>query len=232
MRFWIGVLAGAAAAVGVSSSAWAESPFYVSGSIGGYFRESDSGPVQLFHSDVPDINVSGTTKRGFDPGEIGNLAAGYRLNAHVRIEAELGYATYAGSTLNPSTSAPGFPNLNGQTFRRTSGDRFARTTESANVFYDFAPLAGRFSPYVGGGLGVAESRKAFGDFAAANGVPFAAAGNASTQGVGMVEGGVSIAITRNLSLVPAYRYMRFFGSDFAIGQDVAHVVKVGLRYQF
>lgn len=44
----------------------------------------------------------------------------------------------------------------------------------------------------------------------------------------MLEAGVSIAITPRLSLVPAYRYIHFFDGD----EDVAHVAKLGLRYQF
>jgi opacity protein-like surface antigen len=228
MRLWVGLAAGTVAAFGFGACAQAETPFYVSGAIGGYFRESDSIPDEFSHSATPNILVNGTDRRGFDSGFIGDLALGYRLNAHVRLEGEFSYFTYTGSTLNPATTAAGFSNLNGQTFSRTSGDRFSRYTGAANAFYDFTPLAGRFTPYVGGGVGASRNHQTVGYFEAADGVPFRAGGGSSTQGLGFVEGGVSIAISRELSLVPAYRYVRFFAGN----QDAAHVAKVGLRYQF
>ena len=43
-----------------------------------------------------------------------------------------------------------------------------------------------------------------------------------------MEGEVSLALTRHLSLVPAYRFVHYFSS----GEDVAHVAKLGLRYSF
>jgi len=44
----------------------------------------------------------------------------------------------------------------------------------------------------------------------------------------LVEGGVSIALSPHWSLVPAYRFVHYFESQ----EDVAHVVKIGLRYSF
>ncbi len=228
MRMWVGAMAGCAGAVLAGTMARAEAPFYVSGDIGGYFRDSDSGADTFHHSATPTTLVPGTDKRGFDDGEVGYLALGYRVAPHIRVEGELGYASYTGSTLNPFTAVLGYPELNGQTFRRTSGDRFSRYTGTANVFYDFSPYAGRFTPYVGGGMGVSANHQSYGVFTAADGTPFRSSGGSSTQGLGMVEAGVSIALTPQLSLVPAYRYTHFFADK----EDVAHVVKVGLRYNF
>jgi len=228
MRLSVGVMVECAAALMAGAAARAQSPFYVSGDVGGYFRESESGADQFHHSDAPTVIVGGTDRRAFDDGVIGHLALGYRLAPHIRVEAEFGYITYTGSTLNPQTSAPGFAALNGQTFHRTSGDRFTRYTGTANVFYDFSPLAGRFTPYVGGGIGASADHQSFGVFAAADGTPFRSSGGSSTQSLGLVEAGVAIALTPRLSIVPAYRYTRFFADN----EDSAHVVKLGLRYSF
>jgi len=223
------VLSIVAAAVGLAAtSARAESPFYVSGSVGGYFRESDSGSDQFFHRDAPTVVVDGTDRRGFDPGVVGAVAVGYRLIPHVRIEGELGFSTETGSTLNPDTTAPGFAALNGQTFKHASGDRFTRFTGEANVFYDFSPFAGRFTPYVGAGVGGSANHQTAGEFIASGGTVFHSGSGSSTEGFAMVEGGVSIPLTCNLSIVPAYRYVHYFADK----EDVAHVVKVGLRYAF
>ena len=200
----------------------------MSGSVGGYFRESDETSDQFFHEETPTVMVNGTVRRDFDPGVVGAFAVGYRLTAHIRVEGEMGFPTFTGNTLNPNTTAPGFPNLDGQTFKHTSGDRFTRYTGTANVFYDFSPFGGRFTPYVGAGVGGSANHQSTGLFTASNGAVFHADGGSSTQGLAMVEGGVTIPITRSLSIVPAYRYVHYFAGN----QDVAHVVKVGLRYTF
>ena len=228
MRLGLGVVAAVAALIGSGVAARAEGPFYVSGSVGGYFRQSDDTMDEFHHSATPTINVPGTDKRGFDPGVIGNVAIGYRLISHVRVEAEFGYFSYTGSTLNPTAFASGYPELNGQTFRRTSGDRFSRYTGTANAFYDFSPIAGLFAPYVGAGVGASRDHQSVGTLRSSDGTSFQSSGGSSTQGLAMVEGGLSFPITRNLSLVPAYRYVHFFAGN----EEVAHVVKVGLRYSF
>jgi opacity protein-like surface antigen len=228
MRLWTAIVGAVAAAAAMGLSAQAETPFYVSGSIGGYFRDSLSGSDEFHQLGTPNIQVPGSDKLNFNTGLIGDVALGYRFAPHFRAEADFDYFTYTGSTLNPATSAPGFPELNGQTFKRVSGDRYLRYAGTANVFYDFSPIAGAFTPYVGGGLGAAAAHRTIGHFAAADGTPFTSGGGASTEGLGMLEVGVSIAITPNLSLVPAYRYIHFFNGM----EDVANVAKVGLRYQF
>ena len=97
-----------------------------------------------------------------------------------------------------------------------------------DAFYDFAPIGGRFTPYVGGGIGASANHRTNGLFKSATGQTFTSSGGASTQGLGLVEGGVSIALSPRWSLVPAYRYVHYFsGAD-----EVAHVAKVGLRYSF
>jgi opacity protein-like surface antigen len=217
----------AAAAAACSSAAAADSPFYVSASGGGYFRQSDSTDANFFHAATPTVTVPGTVGRDYDPGFVVDLAAGYHLTQHIRLEAELGYTSYSGKTLAPFTAQPGFPQLNGQTFSHVSGDDFSRVTGTLNGFYDFSPIAG-VSPYVGAGIGEARNHQSSGMFQASDGATFGNLGGNATHGLALLEAGVSIPLTHNLSLVPAYRYVRYFAGD----QDAAHVVKVGLRYRF
>jgi opacity protein-like surface antigen len=222
--------AAAAMAVGLgfTASAQAESPFYVSGGIGGYFRQSDDVDVKVFHENTPTLTSPGSNKRDFSPGILVNGAMGYRLNSHIRFEGEFGYADYTGSNIHPFTSAAGFPELNGQGFSHTSGDTFSRYSATANVFYDFSPIATRFTPYVGAGVGAAWDHNSAGLFTNASGLTYRNPSASSTEGLAMAEGGINIAVAPHLSLVPAYRFVDYF----AKGQDAAHMVKVGLRYNF
>lgn len=225
------------AVAGLAALAWAvnaeaqspwQGPWYLEGSLGGYFRQPQEGPDVFHHSNTPTVTVAGTDTLKFSPGLVANLGVGRRITPHIRLEAEVGYAAYSGHSLNPYTTAPGFPALDGQTFTHRSGDRWSRYTGAVNAFYDFAPIAGRFAPYVGGGVGASANHRTNGIYADAAGQTFTTTGGSSTQGFAVVEGGVSIALSPHWAVVPAYRYVRYFADD----QDVAHVAKVGLRYSF
>ncbi|HEV7910239.1 MAG TPA: outer membrane beta-barrel protein [Methylocella sp.] len=205
----------------------AESPWYLSGSVGGYFREGDSGPVTITNHI---ITAPGTLKESYDPGIIANLALGYRLPARFRVELEAGYAEYQAATVNPS-SAP-FPTLRGQDFNRQSGGQSRRDMGTVNVFYDL-PIAGQFVPYVGGGIGGEHGELTRAVFADANGNRFDQSGGESTRGVAVVEGGVTITLSPAFAVVPAYRYLRIFGGGAGFNaSEAAHIVKLGLRYSF
>ena len=228
MRAKTGAMA-AMLALGMAAPALAQGPWYVSGSLGGYLRQSDSGADSFFHENDPGDRVGGSDRIGFDHSALtGAVAVGRRLFGRFRVEAELGYTRYAADTLQPSTSAPGFPELNGQVFKRGGGDDYTRFTGEVNGFYDIATLAGRYTPYVGAGVGGSDNHQSQGFFVAADGSPFDTGGGASAQGFAMAEGGLAIALTPRVSLVPAYRYVHYFQGD----EDVAHVVKLGVRLNF
>src|ERR1700741_5165373 len=95
------VLAGTAIVLSAAVSARADEPWYVSGSVGGYFREANSGSDTFFHSDNPSFKVPGSNRFSYDSNVIGNLAVGYTVLPQVRLEAEIGYVDYTGDTLNP-----------------------------------------------------------------------------------------------------------------------------------
>ncbi|MGH7001166.1 MAG: outer membrane protein [Stellaceae bacterium] len=215
-----------AATLAALTSAQAEGPWYVSGSVGGYFREEATG-TETFKSGG--VLAPGATAETFDPGIIANLALGHQLPARFRIEAELGYAHYDDQKLNLSNNA--FPALNGDFNPRSGADR-SRYMGSINLFYDL-PDIGRFVPYIGAGLGGAHGEASRGTFIGDNGVTFTQRFATNfTAGMALAEGGISINIDKNLAVVPAYRYVRFFGFNSSNGPEVAHVAKLGLRYSF
>jgi opacity protein-like surface antigen len=221
------VLAPVAAVLAFAAPARADGPWYVSGSVGGYFRESDNVSTTFSHSDNPTFKVPGTAGRSFDPTVIGNAAAGYAVIPQVRVEAEIGYFDYSGSTLNPLAHSPSFPRLNGSTFVRQSGNDWSRFTGTVNAFYDFLPIMG-FTPYVGAGLGASADNKSTGIFIGPTGSKFIERGSAGTEGLVLAEGGVSFPLTDDLAVTASYRYVHFFDA----GEDAAHIVKAGVRYSF
>lgn len=264
---WLWLVVGSGLALCCNSSANADSPWYISGSVGGYFREDDSiaddyfkrifipGPPLVLPSSSPPaaasppteiivvatprggplssqiptlISARGTTGRSFDPGLTGNVAVGYRLNSRVRLEAELGHAGYNGSSLRPFTTDANFPTLDGRAFMRQSGADYSRFTGSLNTFYDLAPAASRFAPYIGAGIGGSANRRSFAQFLSADGARFTSYGGATPEGFALLEAGLNIAMSKHWTVVPAYRYIHYFNR----GEDLAHVAKIGMRYSF
>ena len=88
--------------------------WYVSGSVGGYFRETETGP-ELITNKVS--TTPGTVSASFDPGVTANLDIGHPLPFRLRVEAEMGYTDYAPDKTIPraarslrSTAAPSIGN--------------------------------------------------------------------------------------------------------------------------
>ena len=183
----------------------ANAQFYVSGSAG-YLQERDL--------DVTSGGTTGTFE--FDPGAAINLAVGYKLPVGLRLEGELGYARSSLDKLKVGgTSVPFTGDI----------DIF---TATANAFYDFN-TGTAFTPYVGGGIGVAHQD--VGTVTAPTlGVAFA--GGDSTDFVWLIEAGVSYALNRNFSIVPAYRFMQIQDGGSGADDSSFHVFKIGLRYSF
>jgi opacity protein-like surface antigen len=231
MRFHV-LAATIAAGVSLASSAKADSPWYVSADFGGYFRQPVSVGTTFGKIDDPSVKATGVQTRDFNRGVTGQLAIGYRLTRRLRLEAELGEAVYTDSKIFPYTTDPNFPRLNGSEWDRASGLTEQRFSGAVNVDYDF-PLPHGVTPYVGLGVGAWASRVATGTYEQVGGIfntetPFLSKGASATAGFGQVEAGVAYRITRNWSVVPAYRFVR----SFREAGDTANVAKVGLRYAF
>jgi opacity protein-like surface antigen len=222
----VAVAALVAGVAGFAAGAQAAGPWYVSGSVGGYFREDATATTTISNGVT---TAPGESARTFDPGIILNLAVGYRLPARLRAEVELGYADYGADSVTPMVAA--FPTINGVTFGQGSGSNLHRYLATANLFYDL-PVEGRFVPYVGGGLGVIHVQAATITYTSAAGGRFTSRLAAGDKAVALLEGGVTIVVTDAIAVVPAYRYIRQAGSVGVNGTEVAHVVKLGMRYSF
>lgn len=177
---------------------------------------------------VTRLTAPGTFRFAYDPGWTGTLALGRRITPRLRLEGEIGVTVFSAGTDHPFTTSSNFPNLRGETYWRHSGLQYSRTTETVNVFYDLKPIAGRFTPYLGTGVGASNGHKSAGVYVNSGGHTLSYAASASVQPVALAEGGINIALTPRLSLAPAYRYVRDLGS----GGDIAHVAKLGLRFAF
>jgi opacity protein-like surface antigen len=250
----------AAAGLSLAASAHAQSRWYISGDLGGYFREdgdgsetfsklvaspatstttvtkNPDGSITAVTSEKPPqpphlVKAQGTAKSAYDPGLVGHVALGYRLTSHLRVEAELGGTGYDRSKISPYTADLNFPELNGSALSRRSGGSFQRFTGEMNAFYDFAPLGRLATPYAGFGLGGWAAGSSTGVYAGPTG-SFTQSGGHSTSAFAMVEAGVSLRLSRHWSVVPAYRYVHVLDGTTGNRSDVAHLAKVGMRYAF
>jgi opacity protein-like surface antigen len=207
----------AAATLGAATAAAAETGPYISGSVGGFFRENTET--------APPFPLT----RDFDPGLSVNLAAGYQLPEGFRVELEFGYAHNTVHSDRIGVPA-GFGLPTSINVRWASGTDGNRYTSTLNLFYE-RPIADGVAPYVGGGIGGALAEGITGHGVDNTGAPRVFAGGQSTRGVAILEGGVAIKLTEAFALVPAYRYERFFGGGGQGEDEASHVAKIGLRYK-
>jgi opacity protein-like surface antigen len=208
----------------LASSAFAQSPWYVSGSIGAYLPGDMTRSVTIHEGGE---TASGTSTATYNTGPVFNLAGGYRLPLGFRVEGELGYAQFDSDTISPQS--PRFANLNGSKLSRISGGGHERYTATVNAFYDL-PLGGRFIPYIGAGLGVSQNDNADGAFRLGESGVFTAQGTDSTSGLVLAEVGFAINVSENWAVVPAYRFEHQFAPDTPGGN--ANIFKLGVRYTF
>jgi opacity protein-like surface antigen len=221
-----GISCAAALVLLLMPAARAQSPWYVSGSLGGYFRENWIGVVGIEKGATIDQGITSTS---YDPGLSASLALGYKLPHGFRVEVEGGYIDYQTSRVSIDRSS--FANLNGQTFNRTSGGDNERWLGTINLFYDL-PVSGGLVPYIGGGLGIAQANSVVTHYVDASGTLFTGTVRLADKAVGFLEAGLNIGVGGGFTVVPAYRYLQFFGSSSSRGNEAAHIVKLGLRYSF
>lgn len=194
--------------------------YYVNASAGAYFREDTTGTAFAVNNHA----ITGPFDQQWDPGTFFSLAGGYRLLYGLRVETELSYAHY---TLSQTVFGAPF----NTTRRFVSGTDSTRYIGTLDLFYDL-PFGKIVVPYIGGGVGGAHAESVSGTgIDTFNRVSNFVGGNA-TRGVGFVEGGINLPLSRDLTLVPAYRYIRFFGGSGTGSSEVAHIAKMGLQYSF
>ena len=187
----------------------------------------------------------------YKAGGEADVAGGYRFDlgryGAIRTEVEVSFRDYqVGASDVKSLPGQVYGTVYNASITTLKGDDELRYAGTVNAFYDFT----RFSwitPYVGAGVGYQQGVQTPGDRQHAyetfsTPTPNEVTGPAGTtggtfvdqtgssdggQGTWLVEGGVSLPMTRHLSLVPAYRYTQGFH-----GHDGINVERIGLRYSF
>jgi opacity protein-like surface antigen len=214
-----------AALLATAAPACAAGP-YVSGNVGASFLQdadnSNSSPV---------VDV----KSSYDPGWVVSGAAGYGFANGLRVEGEIGYRQVSLDQLKVNNdgglgAALGLGSLNGLT-TNVEGNETALSA-MANAWYD-VKTGTPFTPYVGGGVGLAR----------------VSLNNVSVAGVTLVDdddvafayqlgAGVAYALTQNVALTLDYRFFSVVDATFTDASGSfssefhSHNVMVGARIGF
>lgn len=97
---------------------------------------------------------------------------------------------------------------------------------SGGAYYDFDNQT-RYTPYAGGGLGFATVSE---DDVSVGGSTVD--GDTETYLTAHAEFGLGVDITKEISIVPAYRYVWFDSGESGFDDNTGHLFKVGARYLF
>jgi opacity protein-like surface antigen len=179
----------------------------------GFYLELAAGYAQFTDNDR---DIGGGIEAGveYGPGFEVRGQAGYKFS-YFRAGVELQYAQTnfdALSVAGMGIDADGSPSV-------------WRTT--VNGYFDLDNQS-RFTPYAGGGLGLAFVS---GDEISAGGVTYDL--EDETVFTFNVDAGVAIDLNETIALVPAYRYVWLdTGSSEWFDNDTAHIGEVGLRFRF
>lgn len=232
-----------------ASSAWA-GDYYVSGALGAVFRSPYTTTVnqptdpfgnRLFVNSQP-VPFSENETTDFRTGFEADAALGRRFSlgryGAIRAEAEFSYRDYqVGTSIVSSLPGQAYSTTVNATLKTTRGLDQRRYAETANLFYDLAPIGG-VTPYLGGGVGYQEGVTTSGDrlrtaVITSGGVQTNATStihqdsSSANDGTWFAETGVAVPLTKRLSLAPAYRFSQEFD-----GQKPIHLMRVALRYSF
>lgn len=180
---------------------------------------------------------SSTNTSGTSP--IADIGIGYRFNKHIRSDITVGYnGSYhldSFSAINPNS---------GNTISTGKTD-YDSTAVMANLYYDIAKL-NRFTPYIGGGLGVSFT-SVNAPSLLVNGSAVGTGKSTSSTDLGWrLALGTGVEISKNITLDIGYRFA-YLGSlkqdnDYSpygenaiyhiTGNFFAHELQAGLRYRF
>ncbi|PTY03832.1 hypothetical protein DB347_21645 [Opitutaceae bacterium EW11] len=169
-----------------------------------FYFSASTGP--MWRARATDSAGSTTFKTGFTASG----ALGYRFGAQ-RLEAEYTYFANDCDTTDPAGPAIGVEPSSGD----ADGSVFM-----ANYYYDFAPIAGRFQPFVGGGLGSYRvsinglTTPSLRTLPAEWGGPVIVYAKSSWTLAYQVRCGVKYRLTERADVLLGYRYLK--GSDMDI----------------
>jgi Outer membrane protein beta-barrel domain len=216
----------ALAFLGGASAANAQSDWYLSGSAAAYLRQDSTYSASI--SKPGAAPAADTEKDNYDPGAMVSVGVGKRIGQHLRVEGQLGYAGYTISRINPFTTDPNYPRIDGRAFYQREGVRYTRETADIIGFYDFNPMRWGVTPFLGAGLGASEDHRGAGVLQSADGATMTIQAKSAAELLGLAEFGLSIPLTPGLTLVPNYQFVRYFRRT----PDAVNVFGATVRYAF
>lgn len=192
--------------------------FSVSTASAGVYISGNLGAVFLDDSDFDVDDISG--EFSFDTGGVATFAVGTSIGAAVRIELELA------SRVNDSDQI----DYDDFDFSLEVDGEVTTGSFMANAYYDFKN-EGRFTPFIGGGLGFANVEYDIDDIGGLDDTDGKEDDDVMAYQMML---GVGFAATEKLSIDLQYRYFGTEDPEFD-GIDVeyqTHNILLGLRYSF
>ena len=186
-----------------------------------------SAPTFIYlRADAGGSFPTGSDLKGFDPSPVFGAGIGFSPLPFLRTDVTVTYRS----------DYPGSGAVSGTPFAANSDIK--SFVGMVNAYFDF-PTIGRFTPYVGGGGGVAHNELGSTTISA-GGVTVATIGGASkTDFAWQLGGGVAISLLPTIALDIAYHYLdagKFESASFAgstlSGRLKAHEVTAGIRVGF
>lgn len=175
---------------------------YIGASVGGVFVDDNEGSVGGIGTGIE-----------FDPGYDVAVQLGYRFSV-LRAELEVEYAEAAIDSVR----------VGGVSIDPDFDFRYVRGTAGAYFDFTLLPL---FTPYAGGGVGVAYIH---GDSATIGGVEVEI--DSDTHLTAHGEVGLALDFLPFISIIPAYRFVWIDNGEEEIEDTTAHIVKLGARLEF
>jgi outer membrane immunogenic protein len=220
------------AAAWLPSSAHAEAGIYIEGKLGASFLNADDMQNTTNAANLATVNVKDESATVFAIG----ASAGYnwmpRFQVPIRTDLEYMYRTALNYAPNPTFT-------NAATPSKTDADLNSQTL-MANAYWDVATWNG-FTPFVGGGLGIAINSTDTDGTVLATGVK-KNYDQTRTYFAWSIGVGVSYALDSNWSATLGYRFIDLGKAGFGdsnpaeaeiTAKDVyTHEALFGIRYQF
>lgn len=156
-------------------------------------------------ADGPGLPVAQTFFLDYDSGFVAGLRLGHRYSDSLRADVELSYRR---DEIDELTS-PGNIITEGYSFT------FTTVALMANGYYDFAPM-GRFTPYVGAGVGMASVKTAGSIAPGDSGFDYDASQSAFAAQLRL---GATVAVSEKMDMGLEYTHFRAFGLDDNLSAD-------------
>jgi opacity protein-like surface antigen len=183
---------------------------------GGLYGEVSAGGLYIADNSgsISGIDVTVETDTGF----MFAGALGYRFGNGFRVGGELGYGHISGG----EARALGV---------NVDIDTDLKLWSFTGAGYYDIEINNQFAPYFGGGAGVVITDMGRSTLSA-GGATVVVGGDTDSNLTAFGEAGFSVQISPNVQVVPAYRYQWIDSGYASFDDDIAHIIKVGLRFDF